>query len=303
MHKLNQHIYLIINGGLLFLLICVLYLLSPLFQSIFKLIFEAGSPFLYGFILASLIYPVVHPIRSKIIKMIVILFIYLGLVFMIVTSSLVTLPRLIKDFQFFLDFFQIEWSYFNQHMVSSIQISTKVIITIFNAIIISLFYLFDEPLLTKLYYRLPGHHLVLSRYYDFIEYFYALVCHILIRMGLTLLLMLAIKQPYGMIISLLGLISFIPILGNMIFYGVLCLCFIYYPIILIPLLLLILFDIYFFRQHPYNLLKMLVVFVALRLLNPYFVLFSLPVYFFVIAHKNSSYSVLREANHERYRLY
>ncbi|MFQ6862054.1 MAG: hypothetical protein ACLROI_10535 [Beduini sp.] len=299
MHKYNQYVYLLINGALLFLLLCVGYLLSPLFTTLFSTLFKVLSPFVFGFILASLIYPVIAHIHSKVLKMLVILLIYLGLVFAFVTCILVTLPHLINDFYRFLAFFHIDLFKMNKQVFTSLQLSSQVLMGIMNAAVISLFYLFDEGMVAKIYYRIPHHNTLLSRYYDFIEYFYALVLHILIRLGLVLLLMLAIKQPYALIISLLGIVSLVPIVGNIIFYGIMVLCLVYNPIILIPLLLLVLFDLYFYRTHRYNLLKMLVIFIALRIINIYLVVFTLPVYFMVIETKKSSYIIAGEEDHER----
>ncbi len=300
MHKYNQYVYLMINGTLIFLLLCVLHALSPLFIYLITTLFKVISPFLFGFILASLIYPVIAPIHSKWLKTLVILVIYLGLVFAFVTCILVTLPHLMNDFYHFLEFFKLDLKQMNIPLFSSIQISSQVLFGVMNAAVISLFYLLDESMVTKIYYRIPQHLKLLSRYYDFIEYFYSLVFHILIRLGLVLCLMLAINQPYALIISLFSIVSFIPIIGNIIFYGLMALCFIYYPIILIPILLLGLFDLYFYRTHCYSLLKMLVIFIILRLINIYFIVFTLLVYFMVIETKKTSYSTLGEDDYERY---
>lgn len=282
MHKQDRYVYLIINGVIFFLILCVWYQLTPLFQSVFGVVYKIISPFLFGFILASLIYPVVLNVKSKILKMLIILGIYLGLIFIFISCILVTIPQLMNDFNHLLNYFQMDIRNLHLPVVSSLQVSSKALMVIMNAIVISLFYLFDEDMVAKIYLKIPNRLKILSRYYDFIEYFYSLFYHLLCRMGLILVLMLAIKQPYALLIALISMVSVIPIIGNLFIYGILILCLIYHPMILMPVCLLMLYDFYFFACHRYHWLKMLVILIALRVINVYCVVFTLPVYFLVI---------------------
>lgn len=285
MSNWNERIYLIINSLIIFLILCVLNQLSPLISNLFSLLWKIISPFLFGFILASLIYPVIFRFKITMVKIGIALGIYLGLAFMIMVCLFVTLPQLIKDFTQLIAYFNLDISMFHIPVYNSIQISSGVMLSIFNAIIISFFYLFDEQMVANVYIKIPHRQRIVSYYYDFIEYFYALLMHLICRLLLVLLLMKMIDHPYAVLISLLSLVSLIPILGNLAFYTLLFFVFLYYPIILLPSLLLMLYDIYFYKHHPYHILKMLVIMIGLRLINPYLIIFTIPLYFFVIHPK------------------
>lgn len=295
MHKYNDSVYFIINCCLLFLSVCVLYLLRPVILKFFTMVLKIIAPFLIGFIISALIYPLLKNINNILFKMIFTLIIYLIIISLLIITISITLPRLIEDYRLFCSYFKIDPLNIDLNKLNS---SFYFIGLIFNGIVISLFYTFDHSLIKAVTKFIPNDSQLIVRYYLFIQYFYQLLKHILIKSCMIFVILSVVFHPYALLISLLSLITVIPIIGNTILYSVLFLCLWYYPIILLPLVFLISYDLIFYKKYSIKLLYLVLSLVILYIIHPFLIIFSLPFYFLMIEIIRPSYSTIRGLKNE-----
>lgn len=279
MHKQDQRIYLIINSiGIIFVFIMG-YLLFPLIKTCFEYFYNAVSPFLFGGILSFLIYPFIEKMNSKKIQFLVLFLFYLGLFILLGLVGVGTIPKLWNDLNRILNYFQIDIHSLDWSLISSLQVSTHFLLLSFNSIIVSLFMMSDFDAILLFIYKTKFGDYFFEHYQKFIQYFYSLCLHLVLRMVSIFILLYVVKNPYALGISVGSLISIIPILGNGLVYGILFVNLLYQPLLLIPIVILILYDFIFYKQHPYSIFKMLFVLISLRVIEPLAIFFTLIVYF------------------------
>ncbi len=279
MHKQDQRIYLIINCFGMILVFIMGYLLFPLIKTGLFYLYNALSPFLFGGILSFLIYPLLEKFYSKKIQFFVLFLFYLGLFVLLGIVAVGTIPKLWRDFNAFLNYLQMDIHSLNFPIIKSLHVSSHFILLAFNSIIVSLFMMGDfESLLLFIHkWRFSEHFF--EHYRKFIAYFYPLCMHLVKRMIGIFLMLQVTQNPYALVIALGSWVSIIPILGNGLVYGLLLINLVYQPLLLIPILILIFYDLVFYKQHPYSFLKMLIVLVSLRVIEPMAVFLTLIVYF------------------------
>lgn len=298
MLKHNQYVYLCINTVLLFLCICIIFVLRPLLFSILEIILKIISPFILGFTIFALVYPLVKNIKNIILKMMMALFVYFILIVSLVIIIGLSIPQLLEDYQLFCNYFKIQPFLINENILNELHTPIHIIELFVNGVVISFFYLFNQRLVSYTTSFFPkGSHLIV-RYYLFIHYFYQLLKHLLIRALMVLVILLSCLHPYAFLIAGLSFIGVIPIIGNMILYLVLLLCSWYYPIILLPLFIILIYDGLFYRKFKLNIVYLVLSLVLTHLLHPFFIIFSLPVYFLMIEIKSMSYSTIRRLENE-----
>ena len=148
MLKHNQYVYLCINTVLLFLCICIIFVLRPLLFSILEIILKIISPFILGFTIFALVYPLVKNIKNIILKMMMALFVYFILIVSLVIIIGLSIPQLLEDYQLFCNYFKIQPFLINENILNELHTPIHIIELFVNGVVISFFYLFNQRLVS-----------------------------------------------------------------------------------------------------------------------------------------------------------